>query len=55
MVAADCVRRGRKTTRSIAIESAITTAKQRTIPTQTGQSWSEANASANAPAITSWP
>ena len=55
IVAADCVRSGRKTTRSIAIESAITTAKQRTIPTQTGQSRSDANASAKAPAMTSWP
>ena len=38
IVAADCVRSGRKTTRSIAIDSASTTAKQRTMPTQTGQS-----------------
>ena len=55
IVAADCVRSGRKTTRSIAIESAMTTAKQSTMPAHTGQSRSEANASANAPAITSCP
>ena len=55
IVAADCVRSGRKTTRSIAIERAITTAKHRTMPAHTGQSRSDANASANAPAITSCP
>ena len=55
IVAADWVRSGRKTTRSIANESASTTAKQRRMPMPTGQSRSEANASANAPAITSCP
>ena len=55
MTAADCVRSGRKTTRSIASESARTTAKQSAIPTPTGQSRSDANASANAPAMISCP
>ncbi len=55
MTAADCVRSGRKTTRSIASESASTTAKQRAIPTATGQSRSEAKASAKAPAMISCP
>ena len=55
MVAADCVRSGRKTTRSIASERAITTPKHRRIPTPTGQSWSDEKASAKAPAITIWP
>ena len=55
MTAGDAVRSGRKTTRSIARESAITTAKHSTMPIQTGQSLSEANASANAPAMISWP
>ena len=55
MTAADCVRSGRKTTRSIASESASTTAKQSAIPTPTGQSRSDAYASANAPAMISWP
>ena len=36
IVAGDCVRSGRKTTWSIAIESAITTAKHRTIPSPDG-------------------
>ena len=55
MTAADCVRSGRKTTRSIASESARTTAKQSAIPTPTGQSRSDAYASANAPAMISCP
>ena len=46
ITAGDCVRSGRKTTRSIASESAITTAKQKTIAAQSGQSHCEANASA---------
>ncbi len=53
--AGDCVRSGRKTTRSIANDSATTTAKQSAIPTHTGQSRSDAKASANAPAMISWP
>ena len=40
---------------SIASDSASTTAKQSTIPAQTGQSHSDAIASANAPAMISWP
>ena len=55
ITAGDCVRRGRNTTRSMAMESAITTAKQRTIPAQAGQSHCEASASAYAPAITICP
>ena len=55
ITAADCVRSGRNTTRSIASESASTTAKQSAMPTPTGQSRSDANASANAPAMISWP
>jgi hypothetical protein len=55
MTAADCVRSGLNTTRSIASDSAKTTAKQSAIPTATGQSRSDANASANAPAMMSWP
>ena len=53
ITAADCPRSGRKTTRSIASESASTTAKQSPMPTPTGQSRSDANASANAPAMIS--
>ena len=52
ITAGDCVRSGRKTSRSSASESASTTAKQRTMPAQTGQSHSDASASANAPAMT---
>ena len=37
MTAGECPRSGRKTSRSIASESTSTTAKQRTIPAQTGQ------------------
>jgi hypothetical protein len=55
ITAADCARSGRNTTRSIASESASTTAKQSAIPVPTGQSRSEANASANAPAMISCP
>ena len=55
MTAADCPRSGRNTARSIARESARTTAKQSAIPTPTGQSRSEAYASANAPAMISCP
>ena len=53
ITAGDCPRSGRKTTRSIASESAITTAKQATIPAEIGQP--DVNASVYAPAITSWP
>ena len=55
MTAADCVRNGRNTARSIASESVSTTAKQSAMPTPTGQSRSDAKASANAPAMISWP
>ena len=55
ITAGDCPRSGRNTRWSIATESASTTAKQRMIAAQTGQPHSEASASANAPAITSWP
>ena len=55
ITAGEWPRSGRKTRCSIATESASTTAKQRTMPAQTGQPHSEASASANAPAITSWP
>ena len=55
ITAGECPRSGRKTSRSISIESTSTTAKQRTIPAHTGQPHCEASASANAPAITSWP
>ena len=55
MTAADWPRSGRNTTRSIASESASTTAKQSAIPTPTGQSRSDANAIANAPAMISCP
>ena len=46
ITAGDCVRSGRKTARSIASESAITTAKQKTTADQSGQSHCEAKASA---------
>ena len=55
ITAGDWVRSGRKTSRSIAAERPITTAKQSTIPAQTGQPHCAASASAKAPAITSWP
>ena len=55
ITAGDCERSGRKTTRSIASDSAITTAKQSAMPTPTGQSRSDAKASANAPAMISCP
>ena len=44
ITAGDCVRRGRKTSRSIAVDSAITTAKHMRIPAQVGQSAWEVNA-----------
>ena len=53
ITAGDCVRSGRKTARSIASESAITTAKQAAMLPAAGQS--EVNASVYAPAMTSWP
>ena len=55
ITAGEWPRSGRKTSRSIRIESTSTTAKQRTIPAQTGQPHWEASARAKAPAITSWP
>jgi hypothetical protein len=55
ITAGDCPRNGRKTILSMSSESTRTTAKQRTMPTETGQPRSEAKASAYAPAITSCP
>ena len=55
ITAADWSRSGRKTARSIASERTSTTAKQRAIPMPTGHPWSDANASANAPAMISCP
>ncbi len=46
ITAGDCVRSGRKTSRSISPESTSTTAKQSRIPAQSGQPQSEASASA---------
>ena len=44
ITAGDCVRSGRNTRRSIAVESAITTAKHMTIPVHVGQSACDVNA-----------
>ncbi len=55
ITAGDCVRSGRNTSRSIASDSASTTAKQRRIPAQPGQFHCDAKASAYAPAMMSWP
>ena len=55
ITAGEWPRSGRKTSRSISSESTSTTAKQRRIAAHTGQFHWEAIASANAPAITSWP
>ena len=55
ITAGDWSRSGRKTSHSSATESARTTAKQRAMPAQTGQSHWDASASANAPAMISWP
>ena len=55
MTAGDCVRNGRKTRRSISIDSTSTTAKQSTIESQVGRFHCDPSASAKAPAITSWP
>ena len=55
ITAGEWPRRGRKTSRSISIDSTSTAAKQRTMPAHTGQPHCDASASANAPAITSWP
>src|SRR5579884_1613773 len=55
ITAGDCVRSGRNTSRSIAVFSAITTAKQSKMPAQLGQPHTDEYASAYAPAITSWP
>ena len=55
ITAADCARSGRKTARSMANESTRTTAKQRRIPTHTGQPRPDAYAIANAPAMISCP
>ena len=53
ITAGDWPRSGRKTSRSIASESASTTAKQSRIPPSTGQPHSDASASAYAPAMIS--
>ena len=53
ITAGDCVRSGRKTARSIASESAITTAKHAITLPATGHA--DVNASVYAPAMTSWP
>ena len=53
ITAGDCVRSGRKMARSMANESAITTAKHATMLPATGQV--DVNASVYAPAITSCP
>ena len=51
----DCVRSGRKTSHSIASDSASTTAKQSRIDPHSGQFHCEPNAIANAPAMIIWP
>jgi hypothetical protein len=53
ITAGDCVRSGRKTARSMANESAITTAKQAAMLPAVGQS--DVNASVYAPAMISCP
>ncbi len=55
MTAGDCVRSGLNTTQSIATDKTTTTAKQSRMPIHTGHPRSYANASAYAPAMTSWP
>ena len=55
ITAGDWRRSGRNTSRSSSAERASTTAKQKTIPAQTGQFHPDAIASANAPAMISWP
>ena len=55
ITAGDCVRSGRKTSRSITVESTSTMAKQRRIDAQTGQFHCAPRAIANAPAMISWP
>ena len=55
ITAGDCSRSGRKTSLSMSIESARTTAKQSRIPAHTGQFHCAARARANAPDMISCP